>query len=58
MTPYSSMASAINKCSINPVHHLVLCGTQDGKVEAWDPRTKSLVGSLDCAFHCLNENKM
>lgn len=57
MAPFESTASAINKCAINPVHHLLVCGTQEGKVEAWDPRSRTLVGTLDCAFNCLTENK-
>ncbi|CAG9827356.1 unnamed protein product [Diabrotica balteata] len=57
MTPYTSTASSINKCTINPAHHLLLCGTQEGRVEAWDQRTKTMVGSLDCALTCLSENK-
>ncbi|CAG9825089.1 unnamed protein product [Phaedon cochleariae] len=57
MTPFSSNASAINKCAVNPMHHLLICGTQEGKVEAWDPRSKSMVASLDCAFACVQENK-
>ncbi|CAH0557029.1 unnamed protein product [Brassicogethes aeneus] len=57
MTPYSSKASGINKCAINPVHNLLVCGTQEGRVDAWDPRSKEMVGSLDCAFSCVNENK-
>lgn len=58
MTPYSSTTtSAINKCDINPVHHLLVCGTQEGRVEGWDPRMKEMVASLDCAFSCVNENK-
>lgn len=57
MTPFSSTASAINKCEINPEHHLLVCGTQEGKVEAWDPRSKTLAATLDCAFSCVTENK-
>lgn len=57
MPPYTSTAASINKIDINPAHHLVICGTQNGTVEAWDPRSKSLVGTLDCAFHCVNETK-
>lgn len=57
MTPYSSAGSEINKCSINQVHNLFVCGTQEGRVEAWDPRVKERVGVLDCAFTCVNENK-
>lgn len=54
---YNTSASSINKCEINNVHGLLFCGTQDGTVEAWDPRTKTLVGKLDCAFSCLMDNK-
>ncbi|CAH1974560.1 unnamed protein product [Acanthoscelides obtectus] len=57
MSPYSSKASAINKCAINPVHHLLMCGTEEGRIEAWDPRTKNIVGTLDCAFNCVTENR-
>nr|XP_023019501.1 nucleolar protein 10 [Leptinotarsa decemlineata] len=57
MTPYTSGAFAINKCTINPVHHLLICGTEEGRVEAWDPRSPSMVASLDCAFACVNESK-
>lgn len=57
MTPFSSEASEINKCAINPIHNLVICGTQEGRVEAWDTRMKDRVGVLDCAFTCVNENK-
>lgn len=57
MTPYSTEATEINKCVTNPVHHLLACGTKEGRVEAWDPRAKERVGVLDCAFTCLNENK-
>lgn len=57
MQPYNSTASAINRCEINPVHNLLICGTEEGKVEAWDPRSKEMVASLDCAFSCIQENK-
>ncbi|XP_030753582.1 nucleolar protein 10 [Sitophilus oryzae] len=57
MTPFSSEATEINKCAINSVHNLLVCGTQEGRVEAWDPRIKERVGVLDCAFTCVTENK-
>lgn len=57
MTPFVSSASSINKCVINNAHHLIVCGTQEGRVEAWDPRSKSIAGTLDCAFDCVTENK-
>ncbi|KAJ4433879.1 hypothetical protein ANN_16192, partial [Periplaneta americana] len=43
-------ASEVNRCAINPVHQLLVFGTQEGKVEAWDPRARSRVGTLDCAL--------
>ncbi|XP_066581841.1 nucleolar protein 10 [Prorops nasuta] len=56
---FTSEASSINKCIINPVHHLLTVGTQEGKIEAWDPRMKNKVGTLDCAIHCLSvDNKL
>lgn len=57
MAPFQSSATTINKCSINSVHHLLVCGTQEGTIQAWDPRSKSLAGTLDCAFTCMMENK-
>lgn len=43
-------ASEMNRCAISPVHQLLVCGTQEGKVEAWDPRSRGKVGTLDCAL--------
>nr|CAH7756455.1 unnamed protein product [Callosobruchus chinensis] len=57
LSPYSSKASAINKCTINPIHHLLICGTDEGRIEAWDPRSKNIVATLDCAFNCVAENR-
>ncbi|XP_024940710.1 nucleolar protein 10 isoform X2 [Cephus cinctus] len=56
LQPFLSEATAINKCSINPLHHLLMVGTQEGKVEAWDPRVRNKVGNLDCAFHCVTHD--
>ncbi|XP_063972558.1 nucleolar protein 10 [Diachasmimorpha longicaudata] len=56
LKPFLSDSSAINKCSINSVHNLLAVGTQEGKVEAWDPRTKERVGMLDCGFHCVTQD--
>ncbi|KAL1491428.1 hypothetical protein ABEB36_012028 [Hypothenemus hampei] len=57
LTPYSSEATEINKCAINPMYNLLMCGTREGRVEAWDTRMKERVGVLDCAFACVQENK-
>ncbi|XP_076683984.1 nucleolar protein 10 lethal (2) 34Fd [Andrena cerasifolii] len=56
LQPLATEAVSINKCEINPTHHLLVVGTEDGKIQAWDPRTKSKAGSLDCALHCVGES--
>lgn len=56
MQPFISESSAINKCTINPVHHLLLIGNEEGKVEAWDPRDRNKVGTLDCGFSCITQD--
>ncbi|XP_076368050.1 nucleolar protein 10 lethal (2) 34Fd isoform X2 [Tachypleus tridentatus] len=43
-------ANSLSVCKINPVHHLFVCGTNEGRVEAWDPRSRHRVGILDCAL--------
>lgn len=58
MAPFVTKANEINTCSVNEAHGLVIFGTEGGQVEAWDPRTKSKQGLLDCALHCSDlENK-
>lgn len=52
MAPFVTNASSINKCVINSEHGLVVFGTQEGKLEAWDPRSRSCQATLDCALHC------
>lgn len=49
-------ATGINKCAFHPSHYLFVCGTEDGRVEAWDPRSRHRVGTLDCAAHMATEN--
>ncbi|KAG7169607.1 Nucleolar protein 10-like [Homarus americanus] len=39
-------APGVNKCAFNNVHYLFTCGTEDGRVEAWDPRSRHRVGVL------------
>ncbi|XP_067007575.2 nucleolar protein 10 isoform X2 [Anabrus simplex] len=51
-------ASELNCCAINPVHHLLVCGTKEGRIEAWDPRTRNRVGSVDCALNCMQESQL
>lgn len=43
--------SAVNRIEVNPEHHLITVGTQEGTIEAWDSRMKNRVGVLDVAMH-------
>ena len=57
MTPLQTDAKTINRVLVNPVHHLVLFGTEEGRVEAWDPRSHSKCGTfLDPAFNSITED--
>lgn len=51
----SLQSNDINKVIINPVHGLVVTGGNEGKLEAWDPRSGSCIASLDCAMNSLME---
>ncbi|XP_046145065.1 nucleolar protein 10 isoform X2 [Osmia bicornis bicornis] len=53
---FSTEASSLNKCEINSVHHLLAVGTEEGKIEAWDPRSRSKAATLDCALHCVGQS--
>lgn len=57
LQPYSTSASSINACEVNPEHHLLCVGTQEGTVEAWDPRDKNRCGVLDVAVNIQNNEK-
>eukprot|EP01117_Protostelium_nocturnum_P012106 TRINITY_DN4437_c0_g1_i1.p1 TRINITY_DN4437_c0_g1~~TRINITY_DN4437_c0_g1_i1.p1 ORF type:complete len:689 (-),score=249.77 TRINITY_DN4437_c0_g1_i1:59-2125(-) len=47
LQPYSTNLSEINVVSINPVHHLLAFGGDDGSLEFWDPRARRPVCSKD-----------
>ena len=53
LNPLMTEGSVLNVCDVNPAHQLFVCGTREGKVEAWDPRSRSRVGILDCALHAV-----
>lgn len=57
LSPFTSEGSELNSIAINPVHQLICVGTLEGKVEAWDPRMKVKVGTLDCAFNCISNER-
>jgi len=53
LNSYNTNSTSLNCISIMPSHSLVLAGTVDGRVEAWDPRQRERVGMLDCAMQCV-----
>merc|ERR1719233_1691275 len=53
LNSYNTNSTSLNCISIMPSHSLVLAGTVDGRVEAWDPRQRERVGVLDCAMQCV-----
>nr|CAD7258459.1 unnamed protein product [Timema shepardi] len=56
LNPLMTEASEVDCCAINPLHNLLVCGTKEGKLEAWDPRARDRIGTLDCALHCVSES--
>ena len=48
LNPYQMDSTGSNVIEMNKEHQLVSIGTTDGKVEAWDPRSRQRVGILDC----------
>lgn len=51
LNPIATEATAVNACRVNSYHNLVCLGTEQGKVEAYDPRSRSRVGVLECALN-------
>ena len=47
LQPYNTDSTELNVCEINPVHQLVAAGSTEGRVECYDPRSRSKVGLLD-----------
>lgn len=54
LQPYETTSSGFNACDINPEHHLLCVGSQEGTVEAWDPREKRKCASVDVAMKIKN----
>ncbi|KAM7351705.1 nucleolar protein 10 lethal (2) 34Fd [Cochliomyia hominivorax] len=50
LQPYESEASTLNACDVNPEHGLLMVGSKEGTVEAWDPRSKTKCSTLDVAI--------
>jgi len=47
-------ATSMNCIKINPENSLVCAGTSAGRIEAWDPRSRTRAGILDCALQAIN----
>lgn len=56
LNPLTTEATAINVCRVNNHHNLVCLGTEEGRVEAFDPRSRSRVGVLECALSSVTED--
>jgi hypothetical protein len=54
-TAFKTDADALNCCEFNAHHQLFVCGTSETSVEAWDHRSNTRVGILNCAVDELNE---
>lgn len=50
LNPFTTQSLGLNVCQVNPEHQLFVCGSTEGHVEAWDPRSRQKAASLDCAF--------
>lgn len=53
LAPMVSDARELNCCIVNDYHQLLLCGTNDGRVEAYDHRDRNRVGTMDCFLSSL-----
>lgn len=56
LSSFETEASSVNKCCVNPAHQLFVCGTEEGKIEAWDRRCRARIGVLDCAVSCVSKD--
>uniref|UniRef100_A0A915AVI3 Nucleolar protein 10 n=2 Tax=Parascaris univalens TaxID=6257 RepID=A0A915AVI3_PARUN len=52
----STSSPSLTCCEFNEDHQLFVCGTIDGRIEAWDHRDRSRAGILDCAPHALSDD--
>ncbi|KAK2164545.1 hypothetical protein LSH36_62g05021 [Paralvinella palmiformis] len=51
MTSLKTNSTEINCCEFNPINYLFTCGTSEGHLECWDPRTRKRVARIDCALN-------
>jgi len=53
LNPIDTDATASNSIKINPEHNLICIGTNAGKVEAYDPRSRTRAAVLDCCLDAI-----
>ena len=58
LAPFPTQSLGLNVCQVNPEHQLVIAGSSEGRVEAWDPRSRTKAGELDCAFSLLQNDHL
>ncbi|KAI1732694.1 hypothetical protein Ddc_01577 [Ditylenchus destructor] len=51
LEPLKSSASSLNCCQFSDAHQLLVVGTNDGRVEAYDYRDHKRVSTLDCVLN-------
>lgn len=56
LKPFETSATALNSISLNPVHNLMVVGSHEGFVEAWDPRVRERVATLDTVLPSIRSN--
>lgn len=54
LQPFVSQSSGFNTADVNPEHHLLCVGSNEGTVEAWDPRDRKKCSTLDVAMKIKN----
>lgn len=54
LQPFETHSSGFNACDINPEHHLLCAGSQEGCIEALDPREKRKCATTDVALKIKN----
>ena len=47
LQPYETDSSELNVCEINEIYDLLAVGTTEGRIECFDPRSKTRAGILD-----------
>lgn len=55
LSPFTTQSRELSSCALNEPLELLACGGTDGRLECWDPRSRSCAGSLDLAPPVLQE---